>query len=127
MDDWLRGEDMPPSIDSLWLVLAIRYGYPAAILLALSMVSTLVALPIRARRRFPTHRLSMLRMGVGLILLILALMAFTVHYWGTAWVMLAMVMGMLAGLSEAAYLPPAQRADEDFYQPTFFWRSLRRA
>lgn len=110
-DDWIRPDAMPASIDSLWLVQALRYGYPAAVLLALSLISAFVILPTRRIHRFDTARHARARVGVTTIMLILGLLAFTVHYWGTAWLMLSLIVGMRAGLTESRHLPPTMRGD----------------
>lgn len=121
-DDWLRAEDMSGSIDSLWLVQSIRYGYPAAALLALSLLTPGIALPLVARRRYPSREISAARFGTAAILVIMAFLAVTVHFWGSAWIMLAMVLGIAAGLTESLMLTPEMRADRLIHQPSFSWR-----
>lgn len=109
--DWLRSDDMPPSIDSLYLIQTIRHGFPALVLLILSMLSTGITMPLRPQTRYPNPQITILRQGLGIVIFIIFFNAFTVHFWGATWTLLALVLGARAGLSESLYLHPSARDD----------------
>lgn len=102
--DWIRGAEMSATIDSLWLVQSIRYGLPATALLILTAMTTGVALSLHKKPREPARALSTLSLGLGIAIFVLVFNGFTVHFWGTVWFYLAAVLGMRAGLTEAAIL-----------------------
>ncbi|KQS80566.1 hypothetical protein ASG25_02995 [Rhizobium sp. Leaf384] len=111
-DDWMRAEDMPTSIDSLYLVQAIRFGIPALALLVLALLTTGVTMQSRPLVRYPNPAIDFIRTGLGVCIFIILFNAFTVHFWGADWVLLAIVMGMRAGMTEASYMPPFMRGEE---------------
>lgn len=111
-DDWLRSEEMPPSIDSLYLVQSIRYGIPALAFLMLGIFTTGFSMQSKPLVLFPDPRIAFIRSGLGICLFIICFNAFTVQFWGADWVILAMIMGMRAGLTESQYMPPAMRGDD---------------
>lgn len=99
--DWMRPENMSATIDSLWLVQAVRYGIPAALLLAMSCATTGTSLWLRsgsAVLRDPA--ISSMSSGLGTAIFILFFCAFSVHFWGFVWLLLAALLGMRAGLTE---------------------------
>lgn len=110
--DWLRSEEMPSSIDSLYLIQTIRHGVPALILMVLSFLSTGVTMPLRPQRRYESERITVLRQGLAIVIFIIVFNAFTVHFWGSTWALLAIVLGARAGLTESIYLHPFTRDDE---------------
>lgn len=110
--DWVRAEEMPSSIDSLYLIQTIRHGLPALALLILSMLSTGITMPLRPQTRYPNAQITRLRQGLGISIFIFSFNAFTVHFWGAAWTLLALVLGARAGLTESLYLPPSIRDDD---------------
>lgn len=111
-DEWLRSEDMPPSIDSLYLVQAVRFGIPALVLMVLAIFTTGLTMQSRPLVRYPDPTITFIRTGLGICIFIVCFNAFTVHFWGANWVLLAIIMGMRAGMTEAAYLPPIMRGEE---------------
>lgn len=109
--DWLRADDMPPSIDSLYLVQTIRHGIPALVLLGLSILSTGVTMPFRPQHRYPTPFIARIRVAMAIAIFIYSFNAFTVHFWGSSWNMLAIVLGIRAGFTESIFLHPSARGD----------------
>ena len=96
-------EDAKPSVDSLWLVLALRSGVPGAVLVALSIMgagSLRTSGP--AVDLDPDER----RLGtiLGIILFLTIFIAFMVHIWGATWSLVAMLLGARAQLGELGHL-----------------------
>lgn len=111
MADWIRSPDMPGSIDSLYLVQAIRYGLPSLVFLGLSILTTGVTMPLRPQLRFSSGKITTIRTGMAIAIFIYVFNAFTVHFWGSSWTMLAIILGIRAGLTESIYLSPSMRGD----------------
>lgn len=109
--DWVRDSEMSSTMDSLYLVQAVRFGLPAAILLVLSMVTTGITMPLRAQILYRREDIRSLRQGLSIAIFILLFNAFTVHFWGAIWTMLAIVLGCRAGLTESQYLHPYARGE----------------
>ena len=91
------------SIDSLWLVLSIQSGYPGAVLVALTLLG---ARPTFTGGRKPelTSAESRLSSALAIVLFLTMFLAFTVHIWGSAWVLTGLLLGLKAHLSELGYL-----------------------
>ncbi len=91
------------TIDSLWLVLAIQSGWPGSLLVGLSLLG---AAPVFTKGRTPDLMPveTKLAATLGILLCLTVLFVFTVHLWGSVWVLLGLLLGMKAHLSELAYL-----------------------
>jgi hypothetical protein len=96
-------EDIDHSIDSLWLVLSIRAGYPGAVLVGLSLLGA-IPLFTGGRRSELTSAESRLNSTLAIVLLLTFYMAFTVHIWGSAWVLVGLLIGLKAHLGEVGYV-----------------------
>jgi hypothetical protein len=96
-------EEINHSIDSLWLVLAIQSGFPGAVLVGLSLIG---AAPILTGGRIADLTLaeSKLATTLGIVLFLTLYLAFTVHIWGSGWILIGLLIGMKAHLSELGYL-----------------------
>lgn len=110
--DWVRLVTMLSSVDSLWLNLALRHGYPAVFLLTLAVIGSYVAWNARSLPSYPHKRSMAFSTAITLALIEALFIAFTVHYWGKMWIFLALLLGIRAGLTEARYLSPTMRDDE---------------
>lgn len=110
--DWVRGDDMSSTMDSLYLVQSVRYGLPAVVLLLLSMVCNGITMPLRAQIYYYSPKVSSLRRGLAVAIFVLFFNAFTVHFWGSIWMLLAVVIGLRAGLTESMYLHPYTRGEQ---------------
>jgi hypothetical protein len=100
-------DELNHSIDSLWLVLSIQFGYPGAIIVA---VALLTAGPFRRAGKLAPRETS-LAVVLGIALFLTFFMGFTVHMWGTTWVLSGLLLGLKAQLTEFSYL--ANVASED--------------
>ena len=96
-------EEINHSIDSLWLVLSIQSGYPGAVLVALSLLGA-GRIFTGGRKPELTSAESRLSSALGIVLFLTVYMAFTVHLWGSAWVLAGLLAGLKAHLSELGYL-----------------------
>ena len=98
-----RPEEINHSIDSLWLVLSIQAGIPGAVLVGLSFLS---AKPLLTGGRKPDLTADEIRLStvIGIVLFLTLYITFTVHLWGTAWIMTGLLLGLRAHLSELGYL-----------------------
>jgi hypothetical protein len=87
------------SIDSLWLYMALIYGYPGAILLGLSFVSS-------AWHSTSRHGVSpeerKLGAALGILVFLVIFLGFTVHFWATIWILIGLLIGLRAHLSAIA-------------------------
>ena len=85
--DWIRPADMPPSIDSLWLVMCVRYGLVCAFFFALMMASTLTGVVRGKMARREANNYSAL-------IITIAVIGGTVHFWGAPWSFLGAICAL---------------------------------
>jgi hypothetical protein len=81
------------SVDSVWLVEALRYGLPAVILLIMTMFSPLI-------RRTSAFGMSNVQTGLTLSIITIAAIGLTVHFWDATWLFLNLCVGIRASLTE---------------------------
>ena len=91
------------SINSLWLNLAVEYGIPGAVLVALSIV-TAACYPTSGRGVHLTTEESKLATGLSVSLAIAAILGFTVHFWADSWILLGFLVGVRAHLADLGSL-----------------------
>lgn len=91
------------SIDSLWLVLAVLYGMPCSILTGLSMLGA-CWLPTDAARASLTDDETKVGTILGILMAIIIFIGFTVHLWGSAWILVGILTGLRAQLGELGAL-----------------------
>ncbi len=108
--DWVRLSTMVSSVDALWLGQALHAGYVGVALLALVIVGAFFAWPGRAAPRRPDAVVGTAAKAVTIALVQMIFVSFTVHYWGTCWAFFALLIGMRAGLTEAARLDAGRAA-----------------
>ncbi|MGU3541085.1 O-antigen ligase family protein [Methylobacterium sp. A54F] len=109
-EEWVRLSTMTPSIDALWLNQALHAGYGGvALLIGVILGAFLVIAPHRLPvPDEPWKARARKAVTVALIQMIFA--SVTVHFWGSAWALFALLIGIRAGLSEAQYLPSPAKA-----------------
>ncbi len=91
------------SVDSLWLVLALVYGIPCSVLVGLSMIGA-CSLPTdlaRARLGLTESRAGTV---LGVVMAVTIFTGFTVHFWGSVWILVGLLTGLRAHLSELGSL-----------------------
>ena len=99
-------EEINHSIDSLWLVSAIRSGYPGAAFVALSLAGA-AGVMTSGRSAGLTPAETKLAAALGIVMFLTAYISFTVHLWGTSWILTGLLIGVKAHLSELGYVRPA--------------------
>ncbi len=100
--------DINHSIDALWLVLALNYGVPGAILVCLSMIAGVV-LPVSSPKIDLSPMEKKLGVVLGVVLAAIILISFTVDFWGSSWVACGVLLGVKAHLSELGRIGRRQR------------------
>jgi hypothetical protein len=101
-------EELNHSIDSLWLVFSLRSGIPCAVLVALSLFSA-GAILTKGNKSGLTPAEAKLAAALGILLFLTAYISFTVHLWGTIWILTGLLIGTKAHLTELGSLPDAAR------------------
>ncbi len=91
--------DINHTIDSLWLVTSMVSGVPGVALLMISMLGT-ASLPTSGAGVALTPAESRLGTTLGIVTFLTIFMAFTVHFWGSSWILVALLMGLRAHLGE---------------------------
>jgi hypothetical protein len=93
-NDWTRVWWMSStSVDAFWLVITMRVGIPAPVLLVLSMVLLLAAV-YRGAHRHPSPEIRNLAYAWMISIIALVLVALTVHYWNSIHAYFFMLLGM---------------------------------
>ncbi|HZB91860.1 MAG TPA: hypothetical protein VE397_10490 [Stellaceae bacterium] len=102
--DWFRPNWMSSTVDSLWLRAAMLFGIPGSILIALSVIGA-CSLPVRrgpaASARF-TDRDVVLAETLDILAFLTIFLGFTVFYWGSVWMVVALTAGLRAALGQIA-------------------------
>lgn len=91
--------DIPYTVDSVWLESALTFGVPGSLFIALSIIGA-TSLPTSGPGVRLTKRESRLGRILGIITFLLVFWGFTVHYWGTDWIVIALLAGLRAHLGE---------------------------
>jgi hypothetical protein len=88
------------SIDSVWLVLALKYGVPSAVLCLLSSLVLLMKGQGRDAIRKAEPLLMKMRTAFSLINILFVIIGFTVAYWNSMWEFWGLCIGIRASLEE---------------------------
>lgn len=100
-NDWARPEWLAASIDSYWLVLAVRHGLVVPLLLVASIVAMLARAGQASRRSDATPwRRTMIRVWAVTVVAI-AVSGISVHFWAQSVVLLFFLMGCSESLFKA--------------------------
>ena len=78
LNDWVRERWMSASLDSFWVVQAMRYGVPAFLLQAAALLILCIAV---GRRRFRDRRLRVYRTGWLIAIVAFIIAGLSVHFW----------------------------------------------
>jgi O-antigen ligase len=105
-DDWDWQQNaalVGSSVDAFWLRVAMMFGIPGAVLIFLTMTSAFWFGPVdQSPYLSPAER--RLSVALGVVTATVVLVGFTVHYWGTCWVLVGIFPAIRANLAEAAIL-----------------------
>jgi hypothetical protein len=86
------------TVDSVWLVVGLRYGIPMIILLVLLNVSSFWPTGRRSVKR--TRDLGPMRTAFTLVLVTFMFAGLTVHFWNYMWIFWGLCIGIRASLRE---------------------------
>jgi O-antigen ligase len=100
----LSGDYELPSIDNMWLAFALTYGYPGSVLFGLSMLGAMLR-PSSGPPVSLTAAESRLATTLSIILVLIALVAYTVHIWGADRILMGLLIGARAHLGALGRLP----------------------
>ena len=103
--------DYEGSVDSVWLVLSLNYGMPCAVLTALSMIGSCSLSTASTRARLSPEE-SRLGTALGIVIFLIMFMGFTVHFWGSAWILVGLLLGVRANLGELGQLNWAEHPEQ---------------
>lgn len=99
--DWQSsGALVGASVDAMWLRLAMMLGIPGTLLVCLTMTGPYLLGSVD-RSPFLSHNERRLSVGLGLATIAAIFLGFTVHIWGTCWILLGAIAGMRASLAAA--------------------------
>ncbi len=98
--------DVQTTIDSLWLVLSLSYGIPCAVLTALAMIGSCHR-PTDLPRAHLTRSESRIGTVLGVVIFLVMFEGFTVHFWGSIWILVSLLIGLRAHLGELGALGTA--------------------
>lgn len=103
-DDWGWSPDqglVGSSVDALWLRASMMFGIPGSVLIFLTVISAFWwgALDQSPNLSQEEQRLSV---ALGVVVSICVLVGFTVHFWGTCWILLGALPAIRANIAEAA-------------------------
>ena len=88
------------TIDSIWLVYALRFGIPMIVLLLLTNLAAILPAKLEGEYRSSNSYLNRMRRAFTLVLLIFVFTGFTVHFWNFMWMFWGLCIGIRASLRE---------------------------
>jgi hypothetical protein len=91
------------TVDSLWLVLSLLYGIPCAVFTGLAMITACSRVE-RGGKTFLTHEEGRLALVLSIVIFLAIFGGFTVHFWGSTWILVGLLVGLRAHLGELASL-----------------------
>lgn len=102
--DWqASGALVGGSVDAFWLASAMMFGIPGSLLVFLTMIGAFWRGPVDNSRCLSREE-QRLSVALGIVAATTVFLGFTVHIWGTCWILLGAFAGMRANLAEAAIL-----------------------
>jgi hypothetical protein len=99
LNDWVRPDWMPTSVDSFWLTIMLLGGVPTLVFLVVGMILLMVRVHAR-QANTETRERWQARFGWTAAVLALCMQAFTVHYWGAMHSVFFFVLGLGAWLTD---------------------------
>jgi O-Antigen ligase len=98
-----HNEILDTTVDSIWLVLALRFGLPASVLLMATNISAaLLPLPRNVDENIDDEQFALICTGFTMVLVMFMFVGLTVHYWNYLWIFWGICIGIRASLSEYA-------------------------
>ena len=88
------------SVDSVWLVLALRFGLPVVIFMLLANLGSFFSFGKKSAHRSSDPYMISMQTGFTLAVMLMVFNGLTVHYWNGPWVFWALCVGIRASLKE---------------------------
>ena len=88
------------SVDCVWLVMALRYGIPAAVLLFLANVTAFLPAHKSFNSQVGDPYTKRMRTGFTMVIIMFMFIGLTVHYWSFMWIFWGVCIGVRASLRE---------------------------
>jgi hypothetical protein len=101
------GYDYAGSVDSVWLVLSLEYGMVCSVLAGLSLIGA-CSYPTNRYRSGLSKAGAGTGMALGIIIFLIIYLGFTVHFWGSTWILIGLLTGLRARLGEIGRLVPCR-------------------
>jgi hypothetical protein len=98
--DLLNSDILDHTVDSVWLVSALRFGLPAIVLMILVNLAAILPAPRQNVRRAGSEYMVRMRRAFTLTLLLYMFVGLTVHYWSFMWIFWGLCVGCRASLRE---------------------------
>ena len=110
LGDWVRPWWMASdSVDAFWLLIPLRAGMPAVILLLLAIAMLFRRVAVRGHRH-PEPEARQFQLGWSMSVIALCLIGCTVHYWNVPYAYLFFILGLGGWLADPAPLRAGARA-----------------
>jgi hypothetical protein len=109
LGDWKRPSWMSDSMDNFWLVISVRYGLPALVLLLVLLIGLVVA---AGRRKGLPDDWRRARHAWAFTLFGISVAAATVHLWNALFVLFLFLLGSGAWLTDGRLGAPASKAKQ---------------
>lgn len=96
------------TIDSVWLVVALRFGLPTVAFLFLANIAA--CLPVKSPHRESASNTyaKRMRLAFTIVLMLFMFTGLTVHFWNYMWIFWGLCLGIRASLQESAKRPAYQ-------------------
>ncbi len=102
--DWRASRALiSASVDAFWLRAAMMFGIPGSLLIFLTMAAAFWLGSVDGSR-YLSREEKLLSVALGIVITSAVFLGFTVHYWGTCWILLGIFPAIRANLAEAAIL-----------------------
>ena len=96
----LGNQILDTTVDSVWLVFALRFGLPVLVLLVLSSIAAWRSVPHRPSSRPDVQMMERMSTAFTMVLVMFMFVGLTVHYWNYMWIFWWICIGARASVRE---------------------------
>jgi O-antigen ligase len=93
-------EILDATVDSVWLVTALRFGVPAVVLLFLVNIATILPIKTIPEKTPNGIYVEDMHLAFTIVLVLLMFTGITVHFWNYSWIFWGICLGIAASLRE---------------------------